>query len=233
MPLTLYCSCCNHTPERLCPLGSPDTKAGLAMKQRVQNLLLGSRGAHVDVTGGHGVHCPGTAYSGEPKGQFSLRRWLTSLTMPPASPGRRPAPAPGQLAEGPHTFVLVHHPLVSAAGWWLHRPGSADRAAPAGPQDSRPSGRSLGSLGTEHRPLLREGAERSLNVPPLWQIYHPFWLHKRLCLGVGTIPVKGTDPTMELPSRQALIPVPKASDAPRKTIPWPCNLAKSDTVRRP
>lgn len=159
------------------------------------------------------MHSPGTACSGEPKGQVSLRRWSRPLTVPPASPGRRPAPAPGQLAKGPHTFVLGHHLLVSAAGWWPHRPGSAGRAAPVGPQGSQPSRRSLGSLGTEQRPLLREGAERSLHLPPLWQIYHPFWSRKKPCLGVGTTPVKGTDPTMEPPSRLALIPVLKASDA--------------------
>lgn len=131
------------------------------------------------------VHYPGTACSGEPKGQFSLRRWLRPLTVPPASPGRRPAPAPGQLAEDPHTFVLAHHLLVSAAGWWPHRPGSAGRAAPAGLQDSQPSGRSLGSLGTEHRPLLREGAERSFNLPPLLANLPPLLVMEEALPGGG------------------------------------------------
>lgn len=157
------------------------------------------------MTGGHGLHYPGTACSDEPKGQVSLRRWLRPLTVPPASPGRRPAPASGQLAKGPHTFVLAHHLLVSAAGWRPHRLCSAGRAAPVGPQGSQPS-RSLGNLGTEHRPLLREGAERSLHLPPLLVTKRPY-------LGVGTTPVKGTDPTMEPLSRLALIPILKASDA--------------------
>lgn len=104
---------------------------------------------------------------GPPKDQVSPRKRLQLPAAPPASPGQCPAPAPGQLVAGPHTSVLAHCPPAVAAGWQPCRPGSAGRAAPAGPQGSQPFRRGLESLGIRHRSLVREGSGEDSVYPPI------------------------------------------------------------------